>query len=139
MYSPRRFLIGSEQTEKNVTFSIDLVGERSRVPFRIVANDTRLFDDTLHTSFTPRSCSLLNHTCIEAHKRFVVPRTRSPARINCHSSEENVWKLCQDAATRHGSEIDHCYVAFVSNPWRSVPLWRQRAGKDEDKLVVWVS
>ncbi|XP_071867838.1 protein N-terminal glutamine amidohydrolase [Bombus fervidus] len=51
--------------------------------------------------------------------------------------EENVWKLCQDVATRHGSELQHCYVAFVSNSWRSVPLWRQRAGKDEDKLVVW--
>lgn len=50
-----------------------------------------------------------------------------------------MWKLCQDVATRHGSELQHCYVAFVSNPWRSVPLWRQRAGKDEDKLVVWVS
>lgn len=57
----------------------------------------------------------------------------------CYSSEENVWKLCQDVATRHGSELQHCYVAFVSNSWRSVPLWRQRAGKDEDKLVVWVS
>lgn len=56
-----------------------------------------------------------------------------------HFSEENVWKLCQDVATRHGSELQHCYVVFVSNSWRSVPLWRQRAGKDEDKLVVWVS
>lgn len=57
----------------------------------------------------------------------------------CYSSEENVWKLCQDVARRHASQLQHCYVAFVSNPWRSVPLWRQRAGKDEDKLVVWVS
>lgn len=54
-------------------------------------------------------------------------------------SEENVWKLCQEVATRHGSELQHCHVAFISNPSRSVPLWRQRAGKDEDKLVVWVS
>lgn len=54
-------------------------------------------------------------------------------------SEENVWKLCQDVATRHPSELQHCHVVFVSNPRRSVPLWRQRSGKDEDKLVVWVS
>lgn len=54
-------------------------------------------------------------------------------------SEENVWKLCQDVATRHPSELQHCHVVFVSNSRRSVPLWRQRAGKDEDKLVVWVS
>ncbi|XP_012261973.1 protein N-terminal glutamine amidohydrolase [Athalia rosae] len=51
--------------------------------------------------------------------------------------EENVWKLCQDVAARHGPELQHCYVAFISNPGRSVPLWRQKAGKDEDKLVVW--
>lgn len=50
-----------------------------------------------------------------------------------------MWKLCTDVATRHGTELQHCYVAFVSNPWRSVPLWRQRVGKDEDKLVFWVS
>lgn len=54
-------------------------------------------------------------------------------------SEENVWKLCQDVSIRHPSELQHCHVVFVSNPRRSVPLWRQRAGKDEDKLVVWVS
>uniref|UniRef100_A0ABD2WRS9 Protein N-terminal glutamine amidohydrolase n=1 Tax=Trichogramma kaykai TaxID=54128 RepID=A0ABD2WRS9_9HYME len=51
--------------------------------------------------------------------------------------EENVWKLCQEVATKHGSELQHCYVAFISNPGRSVPLWRQRAGKDEDKIVIW--
>ncbi|XP_015523415.1 protein N-terminal glutamine amidohydrolase [Neodiprion pinetum] len=51
--------------------------------------------------------------------------------------EENVWKLCQDVATRHGPELQHCYVAFISNPGRSVPLWRQKAGKDEDQLVLW--
>ncbi|CAK9812473.1 Protein N-terminal glutamine amidohydrolase [Anthophora plagiata] len=57
--------------------------------------------------------------------------------IDADYREENVWKLCQDVATRHGSELQHCCVVFVSNSWRSVPLWRQRAGKDEDKLVVW--
>ncbi|XP_043288799.1 protein N-terminal glutamine amidohydrolase-like [Venturia canescens] len=57
--------------------------------------------------------------------------------IDADYSEENVWKLCQDVATRHASELQHCHVAFISNPGRSVPLWRQRAGKDEHKLVVW--
>ncbi|XP_017893400.1 protein N-terminal glutamine amidohydrolase-like [Ceratina calcarata] len=57
--------------------------------------------------------------------------------IDSDYREENVWKLCQDVATRHALELQHCYVAFVSNSWRSVPLWRQRAGKDEDKLVLW--
>ncbi|XP_023288744.1 protein N-terminal glutamine amidohydrolase isoform X2 [Orussus abietinus] len=57
--------------------------------------------------------------------------------IDADYREENVWKLCQDIATRHGAELQHCHVAFISNSGRSVPLWRQRAGKGEDKLVVW--
>ncbi|XP_025268210.1 protein N-terminal glutamine amidohydrolase isoform X2 [Camponotus floridanus] len=57
--------------------------------------------------------------------------------IDADYREENIWKLCQDVATRHPSELQHCHVLFVSNSRRSVPLWRQRAGKDEDKLVVW--
>ena len=28
-------------------------------------------------------------------------------------------------------------VVFVSNKKQVVPLWRQRAGKDEEKLVIW--
>ncbi|KOC66476.1 Protein N-terminal glutamine amidohydrolase [Habropoda laboriosa] len=64
------------------------------------------------------------------------PKASECVYTSCYC-EENVWKLCQDVATRHGSELQHCYVAFVSNSWRSVPLWRQRAGKNEDKLVVW--
>ncbi|XP_015122541.1 protein N-terminal glutamine amidohydrolase [Diachasma alloeum] len=51
--------------------------------------------------------------------------------------EENVWKLCQDVATRHTAELQHCYVAFISNEDRRVPLWRQREGKDEDQVIVW--
>lgn len=54
------------------------------------------------------------------------------------SSEENVYKLCQDVQQKHPNEINKCFVVFVSNSSRTVPLWRQRAGKDEDKLVIWV-
>lgn len=54
-------------------------------------------------------------------------------------SEENVYKLCQEVASKHPSEIQKCYVVFVSNVSRTVPLWRQKAGKDEDRLVIWVS
>ena len=28
-------------------------------------------------------------------------------------------------------------VVFVSNKKQVVPLWRQKAGKDEEKLVIW--
>lgn len=51
--------------------------------------------------------------------------------------EENVWKLCQDVSIRHPSELCKCSVVFVSNEKRTVPMWRQRAGKDEEKLVIW--
>ncbi|KOX80535.1 Protein N-terminal glutamine amidohydrolase [Melipona quadrifasciata] len=64
------------------------------------------------------------------------PKASECVYTSCYC-EENIWKLCQDVATRHGSELQHCYVVFVSNHWRSVPLWRQRAGKSDDKLVVW--
>lgn len=53
-------------------------------------------------------------------------------------SEENVWKLCQDASLRVPEELDRCYVVFISNPCRTVPLWKQRAGREEDRLVIWV-
>ena len=86
-------------------------------------------------------CIVLHHICTYLKKNVcpIYSNTFVCKNQLCYSSEENVWKLCQDVATRHGSELQHCYVAFVSNSWRSVPLWRQRAGKDEDKLVVWVS
>lgn len=55
------------------------------------------------------------------------------------SSEENVYKLCQEVAAKHLAEIQKCYVVFISNSSRTVPLWKQKAGKDEDRLVIWVS
>lgn len=53
-------------------------------------------------------------------------------------SEENVWKLCEDVSVRVPEELDTCYVVFISNPCRTVPLWKQRAGREEDRLVIWV-
>jgi hypothetical protein len=59
------------------------------------------------------------------------------SHVSCYC-EENVYKLCQDVSSRHSGEINKCFVVFVSNPSRTVPLWRQRSGKDEDRLVIWV-
>ncbi|KAJ3637282.1 hypothetical protein MTP99_000755 [Tenebrio molitor] len=58
------------------------------------------------------------------------------SHVSCYC-EENVYKLCQDVSSRHSGEINKCFVVFVSNPSRTVPLWRQRSGKDEDRLVIW--
>lgn len=55
------------------------------------------------------------------------------------SSEENVWKLCEQVKKQNPNELSKCYAVFVSNERRTVPLWRQKAGRGEDKLVVWVS
>lgn len=49
-----------------------------------------------------------------------------------------MWKLCQDVSLRAPEELDRCYVVFISNPCRTVPLWKQRAGREEDRLVIWV-
>lgn len=53
-------------------------------------------------------------------------------------SEENVWKLCEDVNERVPEELERCFVVFISNPCKTVPLWRQRAGREEDRLVFWV-
>jgi len=52
--------------------------------------------------------------------------------------EENVYKICQSMSDSDSdSELTKCSVVFVSNKKRVVPLWRQKAGRDEEKLVIW--
>eukprot|EP00095_Tigriopus_kingsejongensis_P005849 snap_masked-scaffold697_size109876-processed-gene-0.13 protein:Tk05849 transcript:snap_masked-scaffold697_size109876-processed-gene-0.13-mRNA-1 annotation:"protein n-terminal glutamine amidohydrolase" len=65
-----------------------------------------------------------------------------PLAANCSYApcfcEENVWKIADHV--RRGSsvsEIQKSHVIFVSNKKQVVPLWRQKAGKDEEKLVIW--
>lgn len=54
-------------------------------------------------------------------------------------SEENVWKLCEQVRKTRPIELSKCYAVFVSNEGRTVPLWRQKAGRGDDKVVIWVS
>jgi len=51
--------------------------------------------------------------------------------------EENVWKLADHVRQTAPAELSKTYVVFVSNRKQVVPLWRQRAGRDEEKLVIW--
>ena len=51
--------------------------------------------------------------------------------------EENVYKICQSLANTEGGELTKAWAVFVSNKKRVVPLWRQKAGRDEEKLVIW--
>lgn len=53
-------------------------------------------------------------------------------------SEENVWKLCEQVRKTRPTELAKCYAVFVSNEGRTVPLWRQKAGRGDDKVVIWV-
>lgn len=54
-------------------------------------------------------------------------------------SEENVWKLCEQVKKTRPEELSKCYAIFVSNEGRTVPLWRQKAGRGDDQVVIWVS
>lgn len=53
-------------------------------------------------------------------------------------SEENVWKLCEQVKRTRPEELSKCYAVFVSNEGRTVPLWRQKAGRGDDQVVIWV-
>lgn len=54
-----------------------------------------------------------------------------------HYCEENVWKLADKIRLENNRCLQYCYVVFVSNQNCLVPLWKQKAGKDVDGLVVW--
>ncbi|XP_049807389.1 protein N-terminal glutamine amidohydrolase isoform X2 [Schistocerca nitens] len=62
---------------------------------------------------------------------------RSDCKYTPNYCEENVWHLCHAVSNHHPKELQHCYVVFVSNDHRTVPLWRQKAGHEEEKLVIW--
>ena len=51
-----------------------------------------------------------------------------------HFFQENVWKLADHVRQTAPAELSKTYVVFVSNRKQVVPLWRQRAGRDEEKV-----
>jgi len=72
--------------------------------------------------------------------RSQIPSSIPPATQCSYAAcycEENVYKICQTMADTNPEELIKCWVVFVSNKKRVVPLWRQKAGKDEEKLVIW--
>ena len=46
-------------------------------------------------------------------------------------------KIVETVSDNNPGEVSKCWVVFVSNKKRVVPLWRQKAGRDEEKLVIW--
>lgn len=67
---------------------------------------------------------------------MLFPNINDCSYVSCYC-EENVWKLCEQVKKTHPSELPKCYAVFVSNERRTVPLWRQKAGRGDEKLVIW--
>lgn len=51
--------------------------------------------------------------------------------------EENVYKLIQKVSEEHPESLPNTWAVFISNSGRCVPLWSQKAGREDDGLVVW--
>jgi len=68
--------------------------------------------------------------------KYVVPHAEECSYTQFYC-EENIWHLCDHVRRLESSELTKCYVVFISNNMKCVPLWRQRSGKSEDKLVTW--
>ncbi|KAF6203968.1 hypothetical protein GE061_002306 [Apolygus lucorum] len=52
--------------------------------------------------------------------------------------EENIWKLVEALKLSDSRVLDQCWVVFISNNDRTIPLWKQRAGhQDRNHLVIW--
>lgn len=59
--------------------------------------------------------------------------TASYCEENCHFLARQLLQALPSAEQEPGCVL----VVFVSNPAKQVPLWRQKAGRDEDGLVCW--
>uniref|UniRef100_A0A0A9Z8C0 Protein N-terminal glutamine amidohydrolase n=1 Tax=Lygus hesperus TaxID=30085 RepID=A0A0A9Z8C0_LYGHE len=52
--------------------------------------------------------------------------------------EENIWKLVEALKLGESRVLDQCWVVFISNDDRTIPLWKQKAGhQDSNHLVIW--
>ncbi|KAF0313260.1 Protein N-terminal glutamine amidohydrolase [Amphibalanus amphitrite] len=77
---------------------------------------------------------------MESPERQKIKAILPPAKECTHTlhyCEENVWLLCQHVQDKYPQELPYCYAVFISNQNQTVPLWRQRAGRTEDRVVIW--
>lgn len=77
-----------------------------------------------------------NMECPKKSLINLFPKQGDCSYVSCYC-EENVYKLCENVNGHNPVELSKCYAVFISNSSRTVPLWRQRAGKDDDRLVIW--
>ncbi|XP_040571105.1 protein N-terminal glutamine amidohydrolase [Lepeophtheirus salmonis] len=92
------------------------------------------------------STSRLNGSGPVVHSLTANPKDRDlthivPLQSRCSYHpcfcEENVWKVVDEVRSRAPGELSKTSVIFVSNKKQVVPLWRQKAGREDDKLVIW--
>ncbi|XP_030766309.1 protein N-terminal glutamine amidohydrolase [Sitophilus oryzae] len=81
---------------------------------------------------------IIQENCNNTKKPIInlFPKQGDCSYVSCYC-EENVYKLVEEVTKVHPNELNKCFVVFISNQSRTVPLWRQRAGKNEDHLVIW--
>ncbi|XP_040288541.1 protein N-terminal glutamine amidohydrolase [Bufo bufo] len=65
----------------------------------------------------------------------VLPGRSACCYTSCYC-EENVWKLCEYIRDRPRHPLEELYAVFLSNENRTIPIWKQQAGKGEDP-VIW--
>ncbi|CAB4389372.1 unnamed protein product [Rhizophagus irregularis] len=51
--------------------------------------------------------------------------------------EENIYHLCKELDDIK-NKFDS-YVCFISNEYLTVPLWKQRASKYSDGMIIWIN
>ena len=52
--------------------------------------------------------------------------------------EENVYHLCREVKNSNDLNlISNSYAVFISNEKQIIPLWRQKVGKGDEKVVLW--
>ncbi|KAL8624670.1 hypothetical protein ACOMHN_038216 [Nucella lapillus] len=62
---------------------------------------------------------------------------REDCVYTCCYCEENVWKLCEHMKNHHEAEVRNCFVVFISNTDKRIPVWYQRSSKRPDRLIIW--
>lgn len=63
------------------------------------------------------------------------PRREDCVYTSCYC-EENVWKLCSWFRSEGEIQLQELQALFISNHYRTVPLWKQKSGRG-DFPVVW--
>lgn len=65
-----------------------------------------------------------------------IPKPEDCIYTPCYC-EENIWHLCDHVRKNQPGLLNYVHAVFLSNDCKVIPLWEQRAGTGEEKLVFW--